>query len=167
MHQGEYDPSRQSPYRAHPPAPSPQYVGNQYPAGYGTPPPQGYPAPGGWPHPQSWPPVQQPPLRQSGLGLASLLLSIVSGIAVITLVVIAGVMATRNGGTLDEKSVEAVSVGLGIMVGIVMNIVGLVLGIVALMQRDRKKALAILGVTFNGLVLLLVGGLMILGIANS
>jgi hypothetical protein len=166
MHQGEYDPSHQSPYRTHAPAPSPQYVGNQYPA-YGNPPaPQGYAA-AGYPHPQFWPPGQQPALRASGMGLASLVLSVVSGVAVIALVIAAGVMANRHGGTLDEKSVEAVTVGLGIMVGIVLNIVGLVLGIVAMLQRDRKKAIAIVGLTLNGVLLLLVVGLIIVGIANS
>jgi hypothetical protein len=101
------------------------------------------------------------------MGIASLVLAVISGVAVLSLVVVAGVMATRNGGTLDEKSAVAVSVGLGIMVGVLLNIVGLILGIVALVQRDRRKAVATVGVTFNALLLVLVILLMIVGIANS
>jgi hypothetical protein len=165
VNRGEYDPSRQSPYRGQPQA-SPQYTGAQY-AGYGSPPQpqQGHPGPGGYSHPHYWAPGQQQPLRQSGMGLASFILAILSGVLLVVSVVAAGVLATRSGGTLDEKSVAAMAAGLGIILGLVMNLVGTVLGIVALMQRDRKKVFAILGLTFNVLLLLMVGGLMIVGLA--
>jgi hypothetical protein len=99
--------------------------------------------------------------------VASFILSLISGLLLAIAVVAAGVMASRSGGELDEKSTEAMTAGCGIIVGMLMNIVGVVLGIVGLMQHDRKKVFAILGVTFNVLLLLGVGGLMVIGLASK
>lgn len=152
----EYDPSRHSPFRTQPP----QY--GAPPPGYGGIPPLGYG--GGYgTHPQ-W--GRQPP-AQSGVGVTSFVLAMIGGIALLSLVVVAGVMETQTPGGMEEQSPQAIAVGMGILVGLVVNVVGVVLGIVAVFQPDRKKVFAVLGLTFNALILLAIAGLMVIGLMMS
>jgi hypothetical protein len=158
----EYDPSRHSPFRT----PPPQFGGHQ--PQYGAPPGYGGVAPAGYgggygTHPQ-W--TQQPP-AQSGVGVASFVLAVIGGIALVSLVVVAGVMETQTPGGMDEESPQAIAVGMGILVGLVMNVVGVVLGIVAVLQHDRKKVFGVLGLVFNALILLAIGGLLMVGLTMS
>jgi hypothetical protein len=159
----EYDPSRHSPYRTHPPqhgAPQPGYGAPQ--PGYGGVVPIGYG--GGYgTHPQWQPAVTV----QSGVGVASFVMAVIGGVALLALVATAGVMESRTPGGMDENSPAAIAVGLGILAGLVLNAVGIVLGIVAVFQRDRKKVFAVLGLTFNALTLLAVVGLMVIGLTMS
>jgi hypothetical protein len=167
MHQGEYDPARQSPFRARPHA-SPQYVGTQHP-GYGTPPAPahaGHFVPRGV-SPPYWSPGPGAALAQSRAGVGSFALSIISGLLLVASVTAAIVINARANGAVDEKSPTMIAAGLGIILGLFMNLIGVIVGGVALTQRDRKKVLAVLGVTFNGLMLLAVGGLMVWGIVSK
>ncbi len=101
--------------------------------------------------------------KHSGLGIASFALSIFVGLAAIALVVVAGVMEASSAGGIDEESVFALIVGLSVFAVIGMNFVGVGLGIAGLFQSNRLKVFPILGVIFNGLVVLGLIGLMILG----
>jgi hypothetical protein len=101
--------------------------------------------------------------KHSGLGIASTVLSVLIGIAIFALVVIAGVLHTTTPGGLTETSPAAIIVGLGIIGGIILDIVALGLGIAGLTQQNRQKIFPILGTLFSSLTLLGTIGLIVLG----
>lgn len=91
--------------------------------------------------------------KHSGLGIASFISSIVAGILIFILIVIAGVMEVSTPGGVDEKSAEAVIVGLFIFAFLFLCLVALGLGIAGLIQKDRKKLFAVLGAIFSTVTL--------------
>src|SRR5687767_7274353 len=79
-------------------APQPQALGYGYPPGYSA----GFAA---------------APPTHPGIGVASFILGLVAGVAMVVLIVIAGVMsANAPGGELDENSAEAMTVGCSLLV---------------------------------------------------
>jgi hypothetical protein len=105
------------------------------------------------------------PLKHSGMGLASLIIGIFCSVWELVVIVIAGVLHNTPGRTAADKASQDTMVGGLICGSLVFVLVGLGLGIASLFQRDRKKILGILGVVFNGLIILGVIGLMLLGFA--
>ena len=105
-----------------------------------------------------------PALRFSGLGLSSLILSIVLGLSIFALVIYAGIMESNSPGGVQEDDPVLMIVGLGILLCMFGNLVGAVLGGVALCIKNRTKTLSVLGLVFNLLSLLAVLGLMIIGV---
>jgi hypothetical protein len=90
----------------------------------------------------------------------------VGGVGLFVLVVLAGVMAASNpGGKVDDKAPVVVMLGLGIIGGVLFAVVGAGLGIAGIVQKNRKKLFATLGLIFNALAVLGVVGLMIIGLA--
>ena len=88
-------------------------------------------------------------LKHSGLVIASFIISITSAIFIFLLIVIAGVMEASTPGGIDEESASAVIVGLFLFAFVGTALVSLGLGIAGLLQKDRKKILAILGTVFS------------------
>ena len=104
-------------------------------------------------------------LRRSTMGLVSFVFGLISGIGLTVLVVMAGVMTAQAGGRMDETSPEAITLGVLLILGMFLALIGAILGIVALMQKGHKKLFGILGLVFNGGILLLVLALMVLGLS--
>jgi hypothetical protein len=102
--------------------------------------------------------------KNSGYGLASLALSGLSALALFIVTIIAGVMESSPGG-MDPESTGAMIVGLSIFFFIFLSLIGGVLGIVGLLQKDRKKVLAILGLCLSVITVLGIVGLIIIGLA--
>lgn len=103
--------------------------------------------------------------KHSGLGIASFITSIVSGILIFLVIVIAGVMEASTPGGIDEESVGAVMVGLFLFAFLGAALVALGLGIGGLLQKERKKIFAILGTVFAAVSLVVTIFIMILGLA--
>lgn len=103
-------------------------------------------------------------LKHSGLGIASFVISLLNGPLMLGLVIAAGAMV--EGGMSENEPGMAV-VGLVLIGSIVMSVIGLVLGIVACVQKDRKKLFGIIGLIINGLTVLGIGLIMIIGIAQG
>jgi hypothetical protein len=98
-------------------------------------------------------------LKQSGFGIASLLISIVAAISLI----IASVIDSRlagSGTTYSEQTrkVGGAVAGLLGMIGIYMPGLGAVLGFFGLKQVNRRK-IAVLGLIFNCIVIAAVLGM--------
>jgi len=99
----------------------------------------------------------------SGLGMVSLAIAIGTGLAMLILFGIAGVMAEEAGGDLDENSPTVMAMGaLGLGV-LAITLLGVGLGVGAVLQRDRNKLLGTLGLLGNALVLLGSLGLICIG----
>jgi hypothetical protein len=113
----------------------------------------------------SYDPQYLPEPKHSGFGIASFLITLAAGLLEFVFLACVGVLAVNNPAGLDENSPEVIFLGLGLLGGFFLSILGLVLGIVGLAQKNRKKAFAAIGVVFGSLILLGVGALFLLGIA--
>ncbi len=106
------------------------------------------------------------PFSQSGLGVASLVISIIVGITMFATIVGATIMvADQVNQPMNDDDPRAIVLGLLILGGIGVALVGLVLGILGAMQPNTSPICAIIGIVFNGLILLAVGGMMCFGMA--
>ncbi len=92
--------------------------------------------------------------KHSGFGIASFIIALAAGALECVLIVIAGILETMTPGGVDEDSPVAMLLGLVVIGGILINLLGIIFGIVGLFQRDRKKPFAVLGVVIGSLVLL-------------
>lgn len=91
--------------------------------------------------------------KHSGIGIASLLTSILTGVLmVIWFVSIIVIVSTT--GDLAEDSVAAMVIGLLMILGLFMTVVALGLGIAGLKQENRKKVFPVLGIIISTLILL-------------
>ena len=102
-----------------------------------------------------------PTQSHSGLGITALTISLGAGALLVLLMGIAGVLDSQPGG-MDENSVAANAIGLGVLFSALAQTLALALGIAGLVQAGRNKLYAVLGTVFaatglggTGLVLLL------------
>jgi len=103
--------------------------------------------------------------KQSGLGIASFITSIVSGVLIFLLIGIAGVMETSTPGGMDEESAGAMMVGLFLLAFLGAALVALGLGIGGLNQKEGKKIFAMLGTVFAAVTIVVAIFVMMLGLA--
>ena len=103
--------------------------------------------------------------KHSGLGIASFITSIFSGICLFLTFVAAGVMEASTPGGIDETSPLAVFVGLCMFAFLFIALVALGLGIAGIVQRDRIKLFAWLGTIFSACSLLGTISLILIGLS--
>jgi len=103
--------------------------------------------------------------KHSGLGIASFITSIVSGILIFLVIAIAGVMEASTPGGMDEESAGAVMYGFFLFAFLGAALVALGLRIGGLLQKEREKIFAILGTVFSAVSLVVTIFIMILGLA--
>jgi hypothetical protein len=106
-----------------------------------------------------------PALKHSSLGIASLILSIAVGIEEMIAIVVATVIQVNTPGGMSDESPEAAIIGLLVCGGILLSLIGAGLGIGGLCQPDRSKITAVLGLTFNGMIVLFVSALIAIGLS--
>jgi hypothetical protein len=104
-------------------------------------------------------------LKHSGLGIASFVISLVTGLVEFLVIISAGVLEMQ--GQMSETSGAAVVIGMFIILGMLANLVGIGLGIAAIAQNKAKKLFGILGLIFNGCLVILILGLIFIGIMVS
>ena len=98
------------------------------------------------------------------LGIASFIISLAAGAALVILLGVASVLESRPGG-MDEESAGAIVLGLILALTALAQVLALGLGIAALVQPGRSKLFGVLGTVFasTGLVgtvlILLLGAL--------
>lgn len=103
-------------------------------------------------------------MKHSGLGIASFILSILVGAFEFFLFAITGILETRTPGGLNEESAEAIILGLLIIAGLIVSLAGAGIAIGGLLQKNRHKVFAVLGVIFN--IVLFIGVLVLIIIGN-
>ena len=99
----------------------------------------------------------------SGMGIAAFITAVCGAVLMLGLVVIAGIIETTTPGGMEETSMSAILVGLGLMLTALMQLVAFGLGVAGALQADRRRVFAVLGLVFSigsmlGVVLLLVIG---------
>ncbi len=117
--------------------------------------------------------------RHSRMGIASFVISILVVVAILALVVGGPLLISSSEGfdpqsfdpadpqsvDLSDPAVIALQVvGLGFIVGVLLSFVGLGLGLAGVIQRRRKRLFAVIGAVLNGLVVLGVLSLVVLGV---
>jgi hypothetical protein len=102
--------------------------------------------------------------KHSGFGIASFLIVLAAGALEFVLVAIAGILETIRPGGMDEDSPIAILLGLAMFGGLLVNLLGILLGVVGLLQRDRKKPFAVLGVIIGFLVFVGLVAVIVIGI---
>ncbi len=108
-----------------------------------------------------------PTQTHSGLGIASFIISLASGTALLILLGVAGILESQPGG-MNEQSTGAIVVGLILALTALVQILALGLGIAALVQTGRNKLFGVLGTVFAstgliGTALILVLGALVEG----
>ena len=103
--------------------------------------------------------------KHSGLGVASFIASIVSGICIFLIFVVAGVMETSTPGGIDEESTGALMLGFVLYAFLGALLLALGLGIGGLLQKERKKIFAILGTVMSAVMVVVTIFLSIIGLA--
>ena len=96
-----------------------------------------------------------------GLGIASFIIGVICLITVMGLVTVAGV-ATNAGRATPEFNMI---IGLGMISVVLVDLVGIVLGIFGAADRSSKKVYPVLGLVFNVLVVALFSALLIIGLS--
>ena len=104
------------------------------------------------PHDQIAHGITQP--KHAGVGIGSFVISILNGVLLLVLTVIAGVMDEKG---ITENDTEMQVVGILIFGSIISAVIGSVLGVVSCFQKDKKKILGIIGLALN--VLTVLGGI--------
>ena len=102
--------------------------------------------------------------KHSGLGVSSFIISVVIAILMFLLFAVAGVMETSTPGGMDEESIGAMLVGLGLFAFLFVDLLAIGLGVAGLFQTSRKKVFPILGVAVAAGTVVLTIFLVILGL---
>jgi hypothetical protein len=104
--------------------------------------------------------------KHSGLGITAFIGSLVASILGFLTVIVSGVIELSTPGGMSENSIEAVLIGLFLVITLFLGFVSLGLGIGAAFLKERKKIFAILAIVFSSttilalLILILIGILM-------
>lgn len=155
--------------------------------GYGGHNPSYQQQPGGF---SDLPPVDKTQFPHSKLGIASFIISMLAIIGIIITIILGAAVVSDivsdeqlmnelkfysenpeayvNNELMESKLGEAMMSIIGAFVvtigSIVLSFIGVILGIIALSSKNKKKTFGLLGVIFNGLVLVGTVGLFILGL---
>ncbi len=104
--------------------------------------------------------------KHAGFGIASLVASLIGGLlAIATIAFGAYLELSQPNGLSEEEGMATMLIGFTIIGACGLHLFGIMLGVIGLLQYDRKKLFAILGMIFNLMVILGVGILIIIGLA--
>ena len=102
---------------------------------------------------------------QSKLGIASLLISILTVIGLFIIFLIAGVMESNTYGGIDEDSAGAIILGLFLFGFIFLDLLAIGLGLVGIFQKTRERITAIIGTIISSATLVITVSLIGIGLA--
>jgi hypothetical protein len=92
-------------------------------------------------------------LPHSGLGIASFVIGLVVVVIVLLMVLLIGVLAANRANRNTADTMAAMT-GLSICGGALASLVGLGLGMAGVIQEDRNRTFAVIGLILNGLIIL-------------
>jgi len=100
-------------------------------------------------------------LPQSGLGIASFVIALVSGLVVLAGIAFSALMIAS--GDPDQHMPVFGVIGLVVTAFLLLSLVGLVLGFIALRRQDRRRTFGAIGLGLNALILVGTVGLALVG----
>ncbi|MDQ3387718.1 MAG: hypothetical protein M3475_09015 [Actinomycetota bacterium] len=117
------------------------------------------------------------PERQghSKLGISSVIIAVLATFVIVILFIVAGSVAStlfesQDPAAIDPQSLQSspeattlAIVGIGILGSFLLYLLGLILGVAGIFQGRKKRLFGILGAVLNGLVLLAVVLLFVIG----
>ena len=106
-------------------------------------------------------------MKHSGIGIASFVISILSGLSLFAGFTFAGMAQVSEPGSLDEASTQTVIIGLAIIFFFITSLVAFGLGLGGLFQQQRKKVFAILGLVISSVMILSTAALIAFGLSLS
>ena len=107
------------------------------------------------------------PLKHSGLGIASTILAVVAGLALVGVFVYAGMLGMDQGGQLSETDPRVMMIGFLAIGAMGLLVLGAILGVAGLFVGARKRVFAWVGLVLNVLPLLAGIALMAIGFAMA
>lgn len=106
-------------------------------------------------------------MKHSAFGIASFIVSLVSGAMTFLLIFVAGLIEISTPGGMSEESAEAMIIGLFMLILLLAFLVSLGLGITGLCENGRRKVFAILGTLFSSVLLFSMSLLLLTGMAMA
>lgn len=110
------------------------------------------------------------PLKHSGPGIASFVIGLVAIVGYILIFFIAAMALNDSIEVLTPLQAEELALhpavilaSLAILVCLILNLAGGILGIIGLVLKNRKKVFAIIGMLLNGIIILAFIGLILVG----
>ncbi|MET0616910.1 MAG: hypothetical protein ABWZ54_04015 [Luteibacter sp.] len=100
-------------------------------------------------------------LPQSGHGIASFVIALVSGLVILAGIAFSALMV--GAGNPEQHLAVFGVIGFVLIAFLILALVGLVLGFVALRRLDRRRTFGAIGLGLNAFILIGTGGLMLLG----
>ncbi|MBN2022695.1 MAG: hypothetical protein JW809_07855 [Pirellulales bacterium] len=104
--------------------------------------------------------------RHSRLGIASFVLALLSGFAIVAAFSAIFVMAI-DAPQRRPDTLFALAIGTTILASMAVSFVGLALGIASVVQSTRKRVFGILGLVFNTILFFAMCGIMAIGFVVS
>ncbi|GAS80665.1 hypothetical protein [Paenibacillus amylolyticus] len=112
------------------------------------------------------------PLKHSGPGIASFIIGLVAVVGYILIFFIAAMALNDSIEVLTPLQAEELALhpavilaSLSILVCLILNLAGGILGIIGLILKNRKKVFAIIGTLLNGIIILAFIGLILAGMS--
>lgn len=105
--------------------------------------------------------------KHSGLGIASFVIGLTCAVLTLLVFGIAGYVELTTPGGMQETDVAAMLVGLFMFFIWFCQLVGIGLGLAGCFERERRRLYAILGLAFNGGMLLFSLVLVLIGLGMS
>jgi hypothetical protein len=100
-------------------------------------------------------------LPQSGHGIASFVIALVSGLVVLASITFSALLVA-SGDAEQHMSVFGL-IGIVMCAFLALSLVGLVLGFMALRRQDRRRTFGAIGLGLNALILVGTAGLVLVG----
>lgn len=100
-------------------------------------------------------------MPQSGLGIASFVIALVSGLVILAAIVFSALIVAS--GDAEQHMAVFGLVGIVVCAFLVLSLIGLILGFVALRRQDRRRTFGAIGLGLNALILVGTAGLMLVG----
>ena len=91
--------------------------------------------------------------KHSEYGIASFIISILSGLLIFLLIIIVEVMENSTPGVMNEEGTGALVVGIFGFLFFLATLLSLVLGIKGTVQKKKKKTFAIIGIVLSTLTI--------------
>jgi len=105
--------------------------------------------------------------KHSGLGIASFILSCISGFCLFFTILEAGIIEASNQGESNDNTSLLMFVGFSVLAFLFVALIASGLGIAGLIQKDRNKIYAVFGTIFSASAILVTLYILVVGLRSN